>query len=183
VRVDVAEKDAFDQILGAHRRHPREHGAALRQLGIGETPHGRGRRGGSLLVERDRLRLRAAGELPGVLGVHLVEQLAGEVRQHLAGGDRLDDAGGRLVAAGDVVRRHRDRPLLGGGRLLPVGIGQPLEKSRGLFHLDLELSGEFFSLGSHECPPLGMAPVPPDTASTHTTNGAGRNRRWPYRRE
>jgi hypothetical protein len=63
-----------------------------------------------------------------MLGVHLVEQLAGEVRQRLAGGDRLDDVGDRLVAAGDVVRRRGDRPPLGGGRLLPVGIAQLLEK-------------------------------------------------------
>ncbi len=49
------------------------------------------------------------------------------------------DVGGRLEAAGDVVRRHCDRPLLGGCRLLPVGIGQLLEKSRGFFHFRLEL--------------------------------------------
>src|SRR4029077_14950285 len=84
---------------------------------------------------------------------------AGEVRQRPAGGDRLDDPGGRPVAARDVVRRHRHRPLLGGGRLLPVGVGQLLEKNRGLFHLRLELLGERFSRGSHECPPRTLPPL------------------------
>src|SRR5439155_1750944 len=146
--VDVAEEGTLDHLLGAHRGHPREHGAGLRELGIGEATYGRGRRRGSLLMERDRLRLRAAGELLGMLGVHLVEHLGGEVRQRLAGGDRLDDVGDRLVAPGDVVRCHCDRPLLA-CRLLPVGIAQLLEKSRGLPHLGLELLGERFSLGSH----------------------------------
>src|SRR5260370_36654241 len=45
------------------------------------------------------------------LSVHLVEHRAGEVRQRPAGGDRLDDPGGRLVAALDVVRPHRPRPF------------------------------------------------------------------------
>src|SRR5215813_12229860 len=68
--------------------------------------------------------LRAAGELPGMLGVPLVENLPGKVGQGLAGRDGLDDPGRRLIAAGDVVRGHGDRPLLGGRRLLPVGRGQ-----------------------------------------------------------
>src|SRR5262245_20725988 len=84
-----------------------------------------------------------------MLGIHLVEHLGGEVRQRLAGGDRLDDVGDRLVASGHVVRRHCDRPLLTGCRLPPVGIAQLLEKSRGLLHLGLELLGKRFSLGSH----------------------------------
>src|SRR4029077_14578111 len=101
--VDVAEEDALDQVLYAHRWHPREHGAGLRELSIGEATHGRGRRGGRLLVDCDRVRLRRAGELLGVLGVHVVEHLAVEVRKLLARGDRCDDVGGRLVAAGDMV--------------------------------------------------------------------------------
>ena len=103
-----------------------------------------------LPVERDRLRLRAAGELPGMPGIHLVKHLRGEVWQRLAGGDRLDDASGRFVATGDVMRRHGDRPRLGRGRLLPVGIGQPLEKSGGLRRLRLQLPGECFPLGFHD---------------------------------
>jgi len=150
MRAHVGEEDALDQLLGAHGGHPCEHGAGLRQLGIGEATHDGGRRGGPLLVERDRFRLRAAGELPGMLGVQLVEDLRGEVWQRLPGGDRLDDVGGRLVASGNVVRRHGDRPLLGVGRLLPVGIGQLLEKSGGLLHLGLELLGKRFPLGSHD---------------------------------
>ena len=156
--VDVAEEGALDHLLGAHRRHPREHGAALLELGVGEAPDDRGRRGGPLLVERDRLRLGAAGELLGMLGVHLVEHLGGEVRQRLAGGDRLDDVGDRLVASGDVVRRYADRPPLGGRRLLPVGIGQLLQEGCGLLHLGLELPGIRFSLGSHGVASLVCVP-------------------------
>src|SRR5262249_29005369 len=112
--VDVAEKSTLDHLLGAHRRHSREHHARLRQLGIGEATYCRSRSRSPLLVERDCLLLRAAGELPGMLGVHLVDHLTREVWQCLAGGDRLDDVSYRLVAAGDVVRRRSDRPLLGG---------------------------------------------------------------------
>ena len=36
MRVDVPEEDALDQLLCAHRWHPREHGAGLRELSIGD---------------------------------------------------------------------------------------------------------------------------------------------------
>src|SRR5690242_1147 len=78
--VDVAEKGALDHLLSAHGGHPCEHGADLGELGIGKATHGRRRRGSPLLVERDRLRLRAVGVLLSMLGVHLIKHLGGEVR-------------------------------------------------------------------------------------------------------
>src|SRR5262249_61064032 len=108
--VDVAEKSTLDHLLGAHRWHPREHSAGLRQLDIGEATHGRSRRRSALLVERDCLLLRTAGELLGMLGVHLVEHLTCEVWQCLAGGDRLDDVSYRLGAACDGGRRRSATP-------------------------------------------------------------------------
>src|SRR5262245_15395058 len=59
VLVEVIEERALDHVLGAHRRHPREYRAGLRELGVGETADrgGGGRR--ALLEERDRLRLAA----------------------------------------------------------------------------------------------------------------------------
>src|SRR5262249_32139609 len=137
-----------------------------------------------LLVEGDRLRLRAIGELPRVSGVHLVEDLSREVRQRLARGDGLDDMAGGLIAAGDVMGGDGDRPLLGGSRLLPVGVAQGLEESRGLLNPGLELPGELLSLGSHEHPPWVMAsslrrttPVKIDKASHR--GGAGSGTRCP----
>jgi len=53
--VDVAQEGALDHLLGAHGRHPREHGAGFRELGVGEAAHKRGRRRGTLLVERHLL--------------------------------------------------------------------------------------------------------------------------------
>src|SRR5512138_2138199 len=119
--VDVAEQRTLDHLLRAHRWHPSEHGTGLCELRIGEAAYGRGGGRSSALVESEGLWFRAARERPGMLGVHLVEHLAGEVRQRLARGDRLDDACDYLVAAGDVVRRRGDCPLLGGCRLLPIG--------------------------------------------------------------
>ena len=40
--VNVAEEGALDHLLGAHGRHPREHGTGLRELGVGEAAHDRG---------------------------------------------------------------------------------------------------------------------------------------------
>src|SRR5439155_18438918 len=94
---DVIDEGAHHELLRAHGGHPREHGAAARELLVGEAAHGRGRNHRSVLVEGHRLRLGAAGEIHGMLGVHLVEHLRGEVRQRLAAGDRRDDVGDRLV--------------------------------------------------------------------------------------
>src|SRR5262249_21238662 len=54
-----------------------------------------------------------------------------------------------FVRARHVVRDDSDRPLLGRGRLLPVGIAQALEHSRRLLHFRLELLRQRFGLGCH----------------------------------
>src|SRR5712692_6889834 len=130
VLVDVADQDPGDDLLDAHRRHPRQDGALLGQLGVAER-RGEARRGRRVLLVQDKgLRLRAAGVLLRVLGVHSVEHVHREMRHRLPGGHGPDDTADALVAHGDVVRHDADRPLLRRRDLFPVGIAQFLEDGR-----------------------------------------------------
>src|SRR4026207_557519 len=75
-----------------------------RTLAAAAAPPPSRRRGGrALLVQREGLRLGAAGEVLGVLGVHVVEDGQGEVGDRLPGGDGLGDTGDRLVPPGPGV--------------------------------------------------------------------------------
>src|SRR5207249_7169082 len=56
VLVDVVDEDPADDLLDAHRRHPREHGAGLSHLDVAEAAHDGGRRRSVLLVERSEER-------------------------------------------------------------------------------------------------------------------------------
>src|SRR5438128_12068980 len=67
VLVDVAREDA-GHLAGAHRRRAGEHRAAALEGRVVDGAQQGGRRRRVLLVQRDGLRLRAAGEVLGVLG-------------------------------------------------------------------------------------------------------------------
>jgi hypothetical protein len=72
--VNVAEKRPLHHLLGAYWWHARENRAGLRELGIGEPTHGRGRGGRSLRVQRDRLRCSAPGFVDTGLMVTLMRR-------------------------------------------------------------------------------------------------------------
>src|SRR4030095_5520424 len=107
----------------------------------------------ALTVQLEGLRLGASREVLGVLGIHLVEHARREVGQRLPGGDGFGDAGDRLVRTGHVVGGDPDRPLLGRGRLLPVGVGELVDGVGHLCGFGFVLLGQRFGTCAHGSPP------------------------------
>ena len=158
---------ASDQSAGsrvfssASSRPSRVAGGRARQRGVVEAAHHRSGLRGVLLVQGDGLGLAHVGEVLRVLSVHCVQVVHRHRRLVLPGRDGLEEPRDAGVPHRDVVRGHADRPLLGGGHLLPVGVAELFEHARRLLDFRLELLRQCVGLRSHDGPSSGGAVYSP----------------------